>query len=202
VTLETRARALMNLVEADRARQCEALLSEAKARAMAMLRQAHADARARVRQAFAEQRQRSEERIAAARARLQTRRRLNAQRRTSAVLAQARLRLPEELLRRWQSAEQRRIWIERAIASAGAVLPRGTWTIAHPPRWAVTEQHEFAAAIAGEFAAQATFVADATIRAGLRIGTDGNVIDATLEGLAADRQTIDWRLLHHWERNA
>ncbi len=39
-------------------------------------------------------------------------------------------------------------------------------------------------------------VADADIRAGLKISADGNVVDGTLDGLVADRAEIGAQLLH------
>jgi hypothetical protein len=40
---------------------------------------------------------------------------------------------------------------------------------------------------------------DTSIRAGVRIRAGHNLMDATLEGLLADREAIEGRLLHYLE---
>lgn len=65
MSAERQAAALLALVEADRARQCDAIDAEARSRADAIVREAHAAARARMRAAFAEERGRMEARVAA-----------------------------------------------------------------------------------------------------------------------------------------
>ena len=199
MTLESRTQALLDLVQADRERQCDTILGEANERAAALLKQAHAEARARVHQAFAEERQRSAERVAAAQAQLETRRRLYRQKRASAWLASAWQRLPDALLRRWAQDDTRRAWIGLVVAGAGAVLPRSTWTIAHPPTWSAAEQQESAREASRDYGLTPQFVADPAIRAGFRISANGNLVDGTADGLIADRDAIGGNLLHRLE---
>jgi hypothetical protein len=140
MTVEQRAQALLDLVEADRRAQCEAIAAEAATQAAALVAQARSQARARARLALAEERTRAEATVAAARADLLTRRRLHAQRRVEALLALGWQLLPVALHERWQAADTRRQWIDSALARARAVLPRGAWQIAHGPGWPQDEQ--------------------------------------------------------------
>lgn len=199
VTLESRAQALLDLVQAETARRRDAILGEAHDRVAALLKQAHAEARDRVRQAFVQERQRGAERVAAAQAQLDTRRRLYQQRRASTFLALAWQRLPGILLRRWAQDGARRTWVGLVVAGAGAVLPRSSWTIAHPPTWSTAEQQELAGAVGRDYGAKVKFVADSAIRAGLKISADGNLVDGSVDGLIADQDTIGGRLLHRLE---
>ena len=195
MTLAGRTRALLDLVEGERSTRSETILAEARSRAEMLVAQAHADARARVREACAEERQRAQERIAAARANLATRRRLHEQRRSTALLALGWQRLPPVLRERWRDAAGRRLWVDAVLAEAARVLPRAPWRIVHAPGWTEPEQRSVAAGSPAGAASQA----DAGIEAGLRIEAGGNVVDATLAGLLADRDEIGARLLRQME---
>ena len=149
MNLESQAQALLDLVEADRARQVAAILGEARGRAAALHAQAHADARKRMREAFAEQRALHRERIAAAMARLATQRRLHEQQRTAALLQRAWERLPGELLQRWRDPAARAAWVAKVIAAAKTRMPRGPWHIVHAPDWPAAEQQALRPSVAG-----------------------------------------------------
>jgi hypothetical protein len=202
MNLDQPTRALLDLIETDRARRCAQLLDEANARAAAGLSQAHAEARARMRQAFAEQRQRRHDRLAEAQARLATQRRLHAQRRHAALLQRAWQQLPTALLARWQQADGRAAWVAHVLASAHTRLPRGAWRIVHAPDWPPAEQQAHVPALADAAGSPPHFEADAAIRAGLKVVANGNVIDGTQEGLLADRAAIEALLLRELEQRA
>lgn len=208
MTVESRRQALLDLVEAARAQRCQALIGQARAQADAALAAARAQARAQLRATFAEERQRSAQRLAAARAELQTHRRLQAQRQTEDLLALAWQRLPAALAARWQDAGSRARWVQAALDSARAVLPRGSvWTIHHPADWPEAERAALIATLGATLSAPLTAdtqdgerpppqaVADARQTAGLRISAAGNVVDATIPGLLADRDEIGGRLI-------
>jgi hypothetical protein len=195
MSLEARTRALLDLVAADRRAQCESIVGAARSAAEAQLAQARSEARLRVRQAFAEQRQRAADALAAARADLQTRRRLHAQRRVEALLALAWQRLPAALRERWARPEARARWVAHALAAARNRLPGGAWTLQHAPDWPAGESEPLAAALQAELGVAPTLVPDARIAAGIRIVAGGNVVDATLAGLIADRDEIGGRLI-------
>ncbi len=199
MNIELPTRALLDLIEADRALQCARILGEANARAAALHAQAHGEARARMRQAFAEQRLRWREHIAAAQARLATHRRLHEQQRSAALLRLAWEQLPGELRALWQQPAARSAWVSGVLASARARMPPGPWRIVHAPDWPAAERLASAQAPGADAGAQPTFEADAGIAAGLKVVCEGNVIDGTLGGLLADRADVEARLLRRLE---
>lgn len=195
MTLQSRTQALLDLVEADRAQRCGALLEQARSQAQAALAQARRQARERMRETFAEERERATARIAAAQAELQTRRRLQAQHRAEALLALAWQRLPQVLLARWQDPSQRARWVQAALQSAQARLPEGRWTVRHPPDWPAQERASIVPQLRSRSTGEPALQADPSIVAGLRLAANGNVVDATLAGLLADRDEIGGRLI-------
>ena len=195
MTLAARTQALLDVVERDRAARCEAILAEARAAADALLAQARERARHRVHEAFAEERMRARSALAAARADLHTRRRLHEQRRVESLLALGWQRLPDVLKARWSDAAARARWVEHACASAAALLPQGPWHIAHGAGWPDAERVALATRLQCELGAAPRIEPAEHIDAGLRIAAAGNVVDATLAGLLADREEIGSRLV-------
>ena len=199
MTVEQQTQALLALVDADRARQCQAILGEAERRAAALRRQARADALARLRQAFAEQRLRRRERIAAAQARLATQRRLQAQQHSAGLLRRAWAQLPGELQAAWQDDASRAAWVAQVVAAARDRLPPGGWHIVHAPDWPAAERLALSDALAAAPGIAPVFKADPAIRAGLKVMAQGNVIDGTLAGLLDDRVDFEAQLLRQLE---
>lgn len=197
--VEQPMQALLDLVEASRARLCAQILGDANARAAALRAQASAGARARMRQAFEEQRLRRREQIAAAQARLATQRRLVEQHRTAALLRLAWEQLPGELGALWLQPTLRAAWASAVLASARARLPAGRWRIVHAPDWTGAEQQALVQGFAAATQDPFRFDADPKLLAGLKVICDGNVIDGTLEGLLADRADFESRLLRRLE---
>ena len=202
MSVEARTRALLDLVEADRRERCEAIVGGARAQAAALLAEARAAARAQVREAYAEQRTRVANALAAAQAELQTRRRLHAQRQVEALLGLAWTRLPEALRARWADRTARERWLAHALASARERLPPTAWTLQHGPAWPEDERAALAAKLEAELGHAPLFAADPRVDAGLRIAAGGNVVDATLAGLLADRDEIGGRLIGLLEGSA
>jgi hypothetical protein len=199
VTLELRMQALIDLVTADRVRRCDAVLGEARQRAAKTLAAAHLKARQRMREAFDEERHRYAASVGAARAGLETHRRLHEQRRSAELLAAGLARLPQALCDRWRERATREEWVDGVVAEARAVLPRGPWRIEHAEGLTSDERDATAASLADVCATPPEFVADAALRAGMKIAAAGNVVDATLAGLVADRVEIGASLLKHLE---
>lgn len=190
MTLALRTQALLDLVEQERQRRCAALLAEARAQAQTLRAESRAQARARVREAFTEERERVQARLAAAQAELQTRRRLHAQRHLEALLALAWQRVPLVLVERWRDATSREHWVAATLASARQLLAAGPWQVEHAPGWPEDERARSAAA-----PLELRFIENPSIAAGLRITSDGNVVDATLDALLGDRDEIGGRLV-------
>jgi hypothetical protein len=197
MSVEVRKAALLALVEDDRKRQCDALRDAAEAQAAALRAQAHAQARARVHEALSAARERRDAALAAAHARRQTRERLLRQGRASAALGAAWAALPGELERRWRDPAARSAWLANALARAARELDGGgtAWRIRHaegPPA------AELDAAL-GSAPVRVDRAADPSLRAGLRIAREGNVLDATLDGLLGDRAAVAAAILGRLE---
>lgn len=199
MSIEAQAQALIDLVEADRARQCDAILAEAAARAAALRHQARADARARMRHAIAEERERLAAAIAAAEARLRTHRRLERQQRAMRALDFALQRMPDALMNRWRDDDARASWVERVIGFARGTLRGGAWLITCAPGLTEGECGALAAALTVEVGATPSFAEDARLLAGLKVACAGNVIDGSLKGLLVDRDAICARLINLFE---
>jgi len=202
VTLELRTQALLDLVTADRVRRCDAILGEARQRAAQTLAAAHQKARQRMREAFDEERHRFAAGVGAARAGLETHRRLHEQRRSAELLAAGLAKLPQTLCDRWQQCPTRKQWVNGVVAEARAVLPREPWRIEHAAGLTDDERDAIAASLADVCATPPEFVANAALRAGMKITAAGNVVDAALAGLVADRVEIGASLLKHLELDA
>jgi hypothetical protein len=196
--VEHQARALLDLIEADRARQCGAILDEANGRASTVRAHAGNEARLRVRQTFVEQRQRRFDQLAAADARFATHRRLHEQRRTAALLQLAWQQLPGALRGFWQHADSRRAWVRHVLTYARDRLPAGPWRIVHAADWPDDERDESSLLLA-QGRVELRFEANATIDAGLKVIVGRNVVDGTIGGLLADRADIEARLLRQLE---
>jgi hypothetical protein len=187
--------ALLAVVDASLRKQVGAILGEADERAHAILKEAHERARRAVRTAFLEARVRTEERMVTLQARVATARRLHDQKRASEILAAEWGSLPAALAQRWRDPAARRRWAEHAARGALGRLPREGWRIAHPADWPEGERAALVAALAADLGSPPAFVADPAIKAGLRINAGHNVVDATLDGLLADRAAIGAQLL-------
>lgn len=195
MNLEQQMQALLKVAEDFRTERCNTLLAAAHGESRRLLTEVHASVRRRVREALSGEREQLAGAVAQAQAKLVTRRREHRQRRIVAALKQAWPRLEHALCERWQSPSGRAHWVEHHLAIAKAVLPPNAWTIVHPLQWPDAEQAQAwlqALGIEG-----ASFHADATLRTGIRVVSGPNTLDASLEGLLADRAAIEGRLLHY-----
>jgi vacuolar-type H+-ATPase subunit E/Vma4 len=199
MNLRERTQALLAVVDEYRRRRCAELLGPADAQARAIVREALTEARRRVRTAIAEERQRVAAEVAAAEARLATERRLAAQRRATRMLALAWDRLRGELLRRWRDPDARARWVRSHLARAVQALPAIAWTIRCAPDWPASERDIALNELAAHGLRDVRIEPDATIAAGFRVQAGHNVLDATLEGLLADRTAIEGQLLELME---
>lgn len=198
MSLEARVQALLELVEADRARRCGAIARDARQRMDAIRAAARATALQRLRAAIAEGRERREAATAAAQAKLQTHRRLHDQRRAAAWLAEAWRHLPDALHARWLDPVSRQAWVWRVLDEARTAVGIGPWRILHAAL-PDEERERVASRLAPDAVASLEWIYDGAIRAGLKVCSAGNVIDGTIEGLVTDRSDIAARLLRHME---
>ncbi|RMF81712.1 MAG: hypothetical protein D6739_09010, partial [Nitrospirae bacterium] len=79
-----------------------------------------------------------------------------------------------------------------AAGQAASLLPSARWEVACAPPWGEAEGQALAAAAA---VAPAAVRPDPGLGAGLRIAAGGAAVDATLAGLARDRERLLGRLL-------
>jgi hypothetical protein len=195
LTLEQRTAALLALVEEYRAKRCAELLEPAREQARALLRSARAEGRRRVHTTIGEARQRVAAEVGAAQARLATGRRLTEQRRAKQVLQQAWSALREALRARWRDPAARSRWLDAHLARAFVALPRAQWQVEFAADWPGAEREALAARIAALGVAGASWQPREDIDGGVRIRAGNNVVDATIDGLLADRAALEGRLL-------
>lgn len=200
MNLEQRTQALLAVVEEFRRRRCAELLEPADAQAREIVRGALAEARRRVRTAIEEERSRTAAELGAAEARLATERRLATQRRAMQLLTQAWDRLRAALAARWRAPDARARWVEAHLSRATQALPAGAWTIRCAPDWPASERDAALRWLAAHGVRDVRIESDAAIAAGFRVQAGHNVLDATLEGLLADRTAIEGQLLELMER--
>ena len=189
--------ALLQVIAENREAACREERDRAAAEARAIVKAAHADARKRVRAAVEEASLRPAERLARAEAQHRTRERLEHQRRVKARLQKGWSLLRESLERLWLDPDGRRGWTERAARRAADALPAGEWRIAHPAGWPEEDKRRARKWLGERNVSVSAFHPDALVRAGLRFASDHTVLDATLEGLLADRAAVEARLLFH-----
>jgi hypothetical protein len=202
VSIERPVRALFRVAEDYRAEQCSALIDAADAKSRRILEHAHAAARSRLREALSDQRERLDIAIAEAETELVMQHRISAQKRLVAALAVSAPVLKQVLHRHWQSPSARAGWVEQHLKVAEAVLPPAGWTIVHPPDWPQDEREKMRQRLQARGIENPRFESDTTLSAGIRVACGPNLLDASLDGLLADRALIEGRLLHYLQEAA
>jgi hypothetical protein len=199
MNLEKRTTALLDLVERYKARRCAELLEPARAEAREVVRAAIADARRRVATAIEEERKRYAAEVGAVEASVVTERRLSTQRHAVRLLASAWGDLRDRLRARWSAADGRRQWTQAYLTRALQAVPHDAtgWRIEHHAAWTAAERAPWAQWLRQQGVAAPEFFEAADIAAGFRVVCGHNVLDATLDGLLADRAQLEGRLLHH-----
>lgn len=200
MNLDLQTRALLKVAEDYRADRCRTLLSEARKESRRILKAAHAAARSDLRARLSLERERFAAEVAGAEARLATQRRLRDQRRVAAVLRRAWPKLTQALRERWGAPSGRSSWVLHHLAIARNALPAGEWLIQHPEGWPALERDQANQWLQARGVGGARFEANQELQAGIRIVCGANVLDASLEGLLADRAQIEGRLLHYLEQ--
>jgi len=198
LTLEQRTAALLALVEDYRARRCAALLYPAREQARAILRAARAQSRHRLHAAIGELRRRLAAEVGAAQARAATERRLAEQRQLLGLLREAWSELREALLRRWREPATRQQWLEAQLQRAQRVLACRSgepWQIDHAADWPQAERDVVIDRLRAAGVEVTTARSRDDIDGGIRIRAGANVVDATIDGLLADRAAVEGRLL-------
>jgi hypothetical protein len=206
MNLEQRAAALLAVVAEYRSQRCAELLDPAREQVRALVMGALREARRRVRTALGEERKRLAAAVAAVEAQLATERRLVTQRRSAEQLSLGWASLRVALQTRWDDAEACRAWTDAHLARVRTVLravdASQAWLLTGPGDWPAAERDRVAAALREHGAPAVRFVADPLLTAGFRVQAGHNVLDATLDGLLADRNAVQGRLLQLIEEPA
>jgi len=202
VSLERQVRAMIRVAEEYRAERCQALLETAALKAKRIMAQAHAAARSSLRAALTETREELDVAIAEAETELVSLRRVDAQRRLAAALDACLPALQRTLRGRWQSPSGRTAWVRQHLAVAIADLPSTGWRIHHAPGWPPGEREETQGWLRNAGIGETLFEPDPGIEAGIRVRCGPNLLDASFDGLLADRALINGRLLHYLQEIA
>jgi hypothetical protein len=198
--LDLQVQSVLDVLRAERDRRCREIRHAAAGRAEQLLADSRRRMRERVHRAVVEERQRRETSLLDARHRIETARRKAVQALYRDFLQEALPLLHAELERRWRDAAARRDWCAMVIGEASDRLPDVRWTLEHPADWTPDDAQRLAQDFADRGLPQPGFREDAAITAGLRIRLATACLDATLEGLLANRPAVEARLLAAWER--
>lgn len=198
--LDLQVRSVLEVLRAQRDRRCREIQHAAARRAEQLLADSRRRMRERVHRAVVEERQRRETALLDARHRIETARRKAVQAHYREFLQEAAPLLLAELEQRWRDAAARRDWCAAAIGEASDRLPGARWAVEHPADWTPDDAQWLAQAFVDSGLPQPESGEDAAISAGLRIRFGGACLDATLEGLLANRPAVEARLLAAWER--
>ena len=202
MNLEKRTVALLDLVEQYRARRFTDLLEPAQREARQTVRAALAEAHRRVHTAIVEERKRCALEVGAVEAALATDRRLSQQRHAVQLLNTAWRELRARLVAQWDAAPTRAQWIAAYLQRALRSVPcaAGGWRIVTHPAWTAAERSHWVEQLRIDGVAPVVFETSDAISAGFRVVSGNNVLDATVEGLLADRSQLEGRLLHHLQQ--
>jgi hypothetical protein len=199
MNLADRVSALIATVEQYRLERCAALLEPAHAEARTIVKAALADARRRVTTAIDEERKRLRSEVSAVEASLATERRLVAQQRAVRQLGLAWGGLRKGLALRWADAAKRCAWVEAHLARGVECLAHDAeWRVRHHAAWSDEERRRAIEPLKAS-GIRVTFEEDPALAAGFIVTCGHNVLDASLDGLLADRSAIEGRLLQALE---
>lgn len=185
---------MLKLVADTSRHECEAVLATAGQEARELLGAAHRAARRRMHDNVLEIRQVMRRELDQAQAALETARRQHQQRCDFTLLDASWPLLREALARRWQDTAARQVWVESLVRQARRALPAAAWQVHHPAGWSDAERAQLAAQLSAA-GITGRFAVDGMASAGLRVCADGACLDGTAEGILADRDAIQARML-------
>lgn len=187
--------ALKALLDKARDDRCAELEERAGLAAAELRARARRQARERVARAIAEERQRMEREVRAVEAEIETEQRRRARRRDLALIAAGGPALRAALQSRWADEAARRDWAQTMVREAATVLLGRDWTLEHPADWPAAERDDALAFASDEAGARITAAPSDAFDVGLRIRSEGALVDMTIAGLLANRGRIDGQLL-------
>lgn len=197
--VQTSTEALRRLIRESAEAQCREIKQQTRTEARDLLRRARREARERVHHAIEHERQQHAQRLDHERAALESHDRQQLLETTRRTLGRAWQELEGMLAALWQAHECRSEWIRSLFEQALERLPAGHWRIEHPLPFPEEINADWQRRLREYTGQEPEWIARAEIRAGLRIRVGGVHLDATLEGLLADRTQLEARLLDHIE---
>lgn len=195
MNIEQREQGLMRLVDEYREGECRRLIQAAREEAAVLIARTFEREHGRLHERVVAERAGARARIQAARAERDTRERAGGERVNARLLAMAWPRLDAALMRRWEVAEGRALWVRGALANARRVLPAGSWVVRHAPDWPQAEQRAAIEDLVSHLGSAPGMRPDERIRAGVVVDCAGAVLDASLDGILSDRPRLEARLL-------
>lgn len=198
--LDLQVRSVLDALGAQQDNRCREIESAAARKAEQLLAETRYRMRERVHRAVTEERQRRETALLESRHRIETASRRRVQAHYRDFLKDAMPLLQAELEQRWRDTETRRSWCEMLLGEAADRLPGECWSIEHPEDWSGSDTEWLAQAFAARELPKPELVEDAGIAAGLRVRLGPACLDATLDGLLANRAAVEAQLLAAWER--
>lgn len=175
--------------------ECRAILEAADLESRTIVAEAFAAARRHVHEAFEDLRRDGERRLARAKAQIDTELRVRDQARAAGNLRDGCPVLVNAVADRWSDPRARRRWAASLAETAGRRLRPGAWTVEHPADWSDDEQAAFLSCLEPDQRARVNFRRSEDFDTGLRILSDGAVLDATPERLLADKPAVQALLL-------
>jgi vacuolar-type H+-ATPase subunit E/Vma4 len=202
--LDLQVESLIDTLGARQRSRCKEIEQDAERRARQMLDDNRRKLRKRLHQAVDDERQQRNAALRDAERRIETAARSRTQERYGDFLEEAWPHLVDELRRRWIDPEHRRAWCEMLIAEAQDKIAPESWTVEVPESWSSDDERWMERAFQSRGLPYPTCSKDSDIGEGLRIRRDDACLDATLDGLLANRRAVKARLLAAWEerRNA
>jgi hypothetical protein len=198
--LDLQVRSVLDALKAQQDSRCREIESVAARKAEELLAESRQRMRERVHRAVTEERQRRETALLESRHRIETESRRRVQDHYRSFLHDATPLLRDELGQRWRDEQSRRSWCEMLLEEAVDRLPGERWTIERPGDWSGSDTQWLERAFAARELPKPELVEDAGIAAGLRVRLGPACLDATLDGLMANRHAVEARLLAAWER--
>lgn len=192
---ERQAQQLIGEIDAATAAEAAALLAAAQQDARAILADAHRVARARMGELVPRLRQERAAALAQQQARIEVEARRSEQVQAARLVAAGRRRLRQSLVARWSDPAARRQWLDAALTVAGRFLRRGNWLVEAAPGLSDEERGYLSQQADIDYASRLDWRQGETLDAGLRIVSEGAVLDATPAGLMANGHEIDAALL-------
>jgi F0F1-type ATP synthase membrane subunit b/b' len=194
------AQQLIGAIDAGTEAEIEAIIAAARKEAGAIVADAHRVARARMGELLPRLRQERATALAQQQARIDADARRREQERAARLVAAGRQQLVPALAARWRDETARHRWLDAAFAVAGRFLRPGNWHIEVAPGVPDDDRERLAQQAERRHASRLDWREDSTMAAGLRLSSEGAVLDATPAGLLADASAIDAALLAALDR--